>query len=276
MIHIFGANGFIGSKLCNELDCRSIKYDCYSNASDKKCRKFDLLTDDTSALFFSEKDVVVLLAAISSPDICQNDYELAYSVNVLGTSRLIDYCIANKVNVIFMSSDTVNGPTCNENDEYSPVNPYGNYAKMKYEIEKKYMNSPYFKTLRLSYVLSNSDKFTSYLNECVIKNKVAEVFRGLFRNVIKLEIVIETIIKLCEKFDFNDYYLINVSGNQNLSRLDLAKWYKLFINNSLMYREIEVPKEILKGRPNVIKTRSLFLEKLLGHKIENLLNEGDY
>ena len=183
MIHIIGANGYIGTKLCNEMDKQNIQYDCYSDIADSKCKEYNLINSDNNKLGFEENDVVILLAAISSPDVCQNNYDFAYSVNVTGTSKLIDYCINNKVKVIFMSSDTVNGPTKEIHDEYSEVNPFGNYAKMKYEIECKYRNNPLFKTLRLSYVLSDSDKFISYLTSCVNNNEKAEVFRGLYRNV---------------------------------------------------------------------------------------------
>ena len=272
MIHIIGANGYIGTKLCAFLDKRHDVFSCYSDIEDKRCAKLDLRNFKEEDLDLKEDDVVVLLAAISSPDVCQNNYEFAYSINVIGTSRLIDYCIKKQANVIFLSSDTVNGDTKNEtNDEFSEVNPFGNYAKMKYEIECKYKNSKRFKTLRLSYVLSNEDKFCKYLSECVIENKPAEVFNGMFRNVILLDTVLESIYCLCHNFSFNDYYLINVSGNQNLSRKDLAEWYKIHINNKLVYNIIPVPDFILNGRPNIIRTKSLFLEKLLGHKIENLL-----
>lgn len=271
MIHIIGANGYIGTKLCNEMDKRGIDYDCYSDIVDAKCKEFNLLDSDLKVLDFSSGDVVVLLAAISSPDICQNNYEFAYSINVTGTTRLIDYCLERGVRVVFLSSDTVNGPNDRPYDEYDSVSPFGNYAMMKYEIEMKYKNNPLFKTLRLSYVLSDSDKFIKYLKDCIDRNIIAEVFNGLFRNVVKLEVVLEAIISLCQNFDFNDYYLVNVSGNQNLSRLDLAKWYKTNIDSRLQYKEIDVPESILKGRPNIINTKSLFLEKLLKHKIDDLL-----
>lgn len=271
MIHIIGANGYIGTKLCKEMDEQNIQYNCYSDVPDDKCIKYDLRSGDNESLNFKNGDVVILLAAVSSPDVCLNNYELAYSVNVTGTARLIKYCFDVGAKVIFISSDTVNGPTKDVNDEFSEVNPVGNYAKMKYEIESKFKNSKCFKVLRLSYVLSDSDKFTRYLTDCISNNIVAEVFNGLFRNVIRIELVLEAIIKLCFNFDFNDYYLINVSGNQNLSRLDLARWYKENIDSKLVYKEIDVPKKMLEGRPNVICTKSLFLEQLLGHKVDNLL-----
>ena len=215
MIHVIGANGYIGTRLCKAMDSKGIPYDCFSNVADSKCKKFDLTSDDYGVLNgFAPGDVVVLLAAISSPDVCQNDYELAYGINVVGTSHLIDYCIKKDINVIFLSSDTVNGATTEARDEYAPANPFGNYAKMKYEIEQRYQDNPHFKTLRLSYVLSEEDKFTTYLRGCVERGEVAEVFAGLYRNVIRLEVVLEAIIRLCQNFHFNDYYNLNDSGHE--------------------------------------------------------------
>lgn len=271
MIHVIGANGYIGTRLCQEMDNRGFRFDRFSDVADSNCKRFDLRFDDARVLSLKSGDIVILLAAISSPDICQKMFEFAYSINVIGTSKLIDYCLAHNVRVIFMSSDTVNGPTANPNTEFSAVRPFGNYAKMKYEIESRYKNSPLFKTLRLSYVLSDSDKFICYLSSCVAKGVSAEVFRGLYRNVVKLETVIEAICNLCERFDLIDFYLINVCGNQSLSRLDLAQWYKLNIDRRLLYTEIDVPQSVLEGRPNVILTKSLFLAKLLGHEVENIL-----
>lgn len=271
MIHIIGANGYIGTELCKFYENKNVDFLCYSNIKDERCSYLDL-RDASYDIKLEKGDIVVLLSAISSPDICQNNYELAYSINVTGTSKFIDYCIQQGSNVIFLSSDTVNGATeggCN--DEYSEVHPFGNYAQMKYEIEKKYSNNKHFKTLRLSYVLSDHDKFISYLKNCVEKNEVAEVFDGLYRSVVTLDTVLEAIYSLSINFNFNDYYLCNVSGNQCLSRKDLAHWFKENVPK-LEYKVVETPEAIIKGRPNKIYTKSLFLEKLLGHKVPNLIN----
>lgn len=272
MIHIIGANGYIGTKLVYYFRQRNVAFDCFSNIVDENCSLLDLGNLDTTNLSFKEGDIAILLSAISSPDICENNYELAYSINVTGTAKFIDYCFSRRTKVIFLSSDTVNGATGNKvNNEYSEVNPFGNYAKMKYEIEKRYKDNPLFKTLRLSYVLSEEDKFTKYLASCIEKGAYAEVFNGMFRNVILLDTVLESIYRLTMNFDFNNFYLINVSGNQCLSRIDIAEWYKKNIDKRLVYKTIPVPESILNGRPNIIKTESLFLVKLLGHKLTNII-----
>lgn len=271
MIHIFGSSGFIGTKMQAFFRKEGKKFVCYSDTTENDCIKFNLMSFCTTDLNINKGDFVILLAAISSPDICQNQYDLAYRVNVEGTSKLIDYCLNRCANVLFFSSDAVNGSTIQgPNNEFSTVKPVGNYAKMKYEVEQKFKNRKHFKAFRLSYVLSDEDKFSKYLQSCSNGNKEAEVFDGLFRNVIKLEIVLEATLCLLNDFDFNDYYLVNLSGNQCLSRKDLALVYIRDIDPSLKYRLIPVPDDILKGRPNVIKTESLFLEKLLKHRIDNI------
>jgi len=270
MIKIIGGNGYIGTNLKSKLLSNSISFESFSNIKTDEDAFFDITKKDYSILNLKENDIVILLAAISSPDVCLNNFEFAKSINVDGTSKLIEFCISNKVNVIFLSSDAVNGNTGNDvYDEFSTVHPFGKYAEMKFEIEHQFMNSPYFKTLRLSYVFSNHDKFSKYLDDCYRNGKVAEVFDGLYRNVILLDTVIETIICLAVNFNFNYYYLCNVSGNQLLSRSDLAYIYSKN-HPGFLYKIVPVSKEILLCRPNVIATKSLFLEKLLTHKIQNL------
>lgn len=272
MVHIIGANGYIGTNLVSYLRNKKMDFLCYSDIEDNICTKFDLRNPNFDILQVRPNDIVVLLAAISSPDVCQNNYQLAYEINVVGTSKVIEYCIEKKVKVVFLSSDTVNGDTgLVAHDEFTNPNPFGKYAEMKYEIENRFRDSCFFKTLRLSYVFSPFDKFSSYLKSCIEKQVKAEVFDGLFRSVVTLELVLESIYNLCIDFDFNDYYLINVSGNQLLSRKDLAEVYKKRIDNRLQYKVVDVPQFIFDSRPNIIYTKSLFVEKLVKHKIENLL-----
>ena len=272
MVHIIGANGYIGTALCKYLDSRNVVFDCYSDIADERCKAFNLTSFNEDDLSFKKGDIVVLLAAISSPDVCQNNYDFAYSINVTGTKKFVNYCMSVGCKVIFFSSDTVNGATDGKvNDEYSEVNPFGNYAQMKYEIEKTFRDSKDFKTIRLSYVLSDHDKFFAYLKDCIDKNARAEVFDGLFRSVVRLETVLESVYCLIKNFDFNDYYLVNISGNKCISRKDLAEYYQKEIDNRLEFDIIPVPESITRGRPNIINTKSLFLEKLLGHKVEDII-----
>lgn len=274
MYHIIGASGFIGTKFIEFLNHKCIiDYIGYSDEAREDFKKLDLLNIDYK-LFDSinEDDVVVFLAAISSPDICENNYEFARSVNVIGTETFITECLKRKAKVIFFSSDVVYGDNTAINTELTSPSPIGKYAEMKLYIEEHFKSYVNFKVLRLSYVLSENDKFFNYLTECHKKNEVAEVFDGLYRNVILVDDVLDSIYNLSIKFSNFSNLVFNVCGDDCLSRVDLTKYY-IKNYNIVKYKVIKVPEEILKSRPNKIEVKSLFLEKLLDRKALKIMNE---
>ena len=130
-----------------------------------------------------ENDFVVFLAAISSPDVCEKQYDFARAINVTGTAEFIENCIARGANVLFFSSDVVNGGTlpCSVDETYVGT-PIGKYGEMKREIEQRFNGNPHFKVFRLSYVYSRQDKFSRYLDDCAAKGVCAEVFDALYRS----------------------------------------------------------------------------------------------
>ena len=213
---------------------------------------------------FDANDYVVLLAAISSPDICESQYELAYAVNVTGTGRLIDSALSVGAKVLFFSSDTVLGEARVAADENAPVNPLGAYAVMKCEIEQKYKAYNNFKVFRLSYVFSTADKFTSYIAQCSKTHTPAEVFNTLYRNVIYIDDVVDAIIALPNKFETYDNHLFHLVGNELLSRMDMAIILKEQVWSSLEVNTVDPPLGFFDRRPAVINTKSIYLQGLLG------------
>lgn len=187
---IIGKNGFIAKKLLkrgqykvttsNELSSDDVYLDL------KNSESFDYS-------YINEQTNIIFLAAISSPDICNNNYDEAYKVNVIGTKYFIKKALKRGAKILFFSSDVVYGNTIDKVDENSKTNPFGNYAKMKDEVEKSFETEKNFKVFRLSYVLSKEDKYLSYLKSCVDKNEVAEVFHPFSRKVVFIEDVLEAI-----------------------------------------------------------------------------------
>jgi dTDP-4-dehydrorhamnose reductase len=277
MYHIIGASGFIGTKLIEFFNQKGIAdYIGYSDEAIKDFKKLDLLNIDYQLFdYINEDDVVVFLAAISSPDICENNYQFARSVNVVGTESFIAECLKREAKVIFFSSDVVYGGNEGINTELTSPNPIGKYAEMKLYIEENFKSYVNFKVLRLSYVLSEKDKFLNYLTECYKKNQVAEVFDGLFRNVIMVEDVLDSIYNLSIRFSEFSNWVFNICGEDCLSRVDLTKYYTRKFNN-IKYKIIEVPVEILNSRPNKIEVKSLYLDRLLNRKTIKIKScEGD-
>lgn len=263
--HIIGSDGFIAGKILEKLpkEYEVVKYSI--NGQDDETY-FDLLESGKNCFDAIEKDdYVIFLAAISSPDVCKNNYELAYGVNIRGTKAFITECINKGANVLFFSSDVVNG-ACEEcNYETSHVEPFGIYGQMKHEMEEYFKESNRFKVFRLSYVFSKEDKFTNYMCEMARENKRPEIFDALYRNVVYINDIIEGVIKLGETYSDWDNRIFNLSGLELLSRKDIANLYKENINAQFTYDTVVPDEEFFKARPNIIHTGSYYLEKLLGH-----------
>lgn len=260
---IIGKNGFIAKNLLSRKS-----YPCTSSShDDQQCIYLDLRCPekfDYSSI--DEKTKIIFLAAISSPDECNNAYEESYKINVIGTKYFISKALEIGAKVLFFSSDVVYGNTENIVNENSLTNPFGNYAKMKDEVEKAFENESNFKIFRLSYVLSREDKYLSYLQNCINKNEVAEVFHPFNRKVIYINDLLEAIENILERWDEFDNQKFNLCGEDEISRKDIADFYNEATADTLNYRIIEPDEKFWLARPKDIHISSLYLEKLLGRK----------
>lgn len=81
------------------------------------------------ALFHDvQPDAVIHLAAVSSPNVCQQEPEASYQLNVTASCNLAGLCADASIPCAFTSTDLVfdglHAPYC-ENDPVAPVNAYG-------------------------------------------------------------------------------------------------------------------------------------------------------
>lgn len=258
---IIGKNGYIAKKLIEKgnylATSSSNNAELYLDLKEAKKFDYSILSKDSK---------IILLAAISSPDECNNNYEKSYKINVSGTKYFIEESIRKGAKVLFFSSDVVYGNTIEKVDEDSKTNPFGNYAKMKDEVEKAFENEKNFKVFRLSYVLSNEDKYLSYLKICIDKNEVAEVFHPFSRKVVFIDDVLESIENILLKWNEFENQKFNICGVEEISRKDIADFYNEEVDNKLKYTIIEPNGKFWEVRPKDININSIYLEKLLGRK----------
>lgn len=261
---IIGKNGFIAKSL--------IKRGKYLTTSSNIEENESIYLDLSSPKFFdysllNKNTTIILLAAVSSPDECNNNYEYAYNINVIGTTYFIKESLNKGAKVLFFSSDVIYGNTLNNINEESNTNPFGNYAKMKDAVEKAFEKEKNFKVFRLSYVLSKEDKYLSYLQSCVDNNKVAEVFHPFYRKVVYIDDVIESIENILIKWNEYTNQKFNICGIANISRKDIANYFNEAIGNKLQYTLLEPNHDFWNARPKDINISSLYMEKLFGKKL---------
>lgn len=205
---------------------------------------------------------LLMLSAISSPDVCEAEPEAARLINVFNTAKFINTLIEKNVSVLFASSDVVYGANISSpHTENSIMKPRGVYANSKYEIEQLFYGKKGFHSMRLSYVMGPEDKFIAYLQKCYESNAPAEIFDPFSRNIISIYDVVDFVVGF-----FNEEHsyppVLNLCGENLVSRLELAK--KFSIKKPINIRVVSPDPKFFLVRERIIECKSLYLREILG------------
>lgn len=263
-IIIAGADGYIGQRL-QKVVSNKVQMLLLSPLASDSYIPFDLL--DLSKFNFTlinAGDTVVLLAGISSPDLCASQYRMAFDINVTGTIGFINACLKKGAKVLFFSSDTVYGNSPLENDEdMFPSQPAGDYGTMKFLVERYFRGEPGFKSFRLSYVFSWNDRYTAYLRSCLEQNKKAEVYDPLVRRAVFIDDLIACVLNIARDWENHMSQFFNICGPQYISRVEIANFFSRHAGK-LDISIIRPDENFYHARPAKIKISSKYSESLLG------------
>ena len=227
---ILGASGKIGSYLI-----KNDKYVLYTYNS-KKIKggiRFNFLKNNISKIIKKKKiNAVVLMAAISDPNICYKKRNLTNKINVLSTIKILKELIKKNIYFIFFSSEFVfNGKKKNfsERDKTRPVNIYG---KQKLTVEKFIIkNAKKYSILRIAKTygddLNDNTLISSYLKNLLLGQKKFTVASDQFFSPLFIG-DLKKIIKIFMKKKING--LFNVGGPERLSRYDCLYIVNKFLN----------------------------------------------
>lgn len=269
-LHIIGATGFIGEHL---LEAARLAGNASGTSSRPASGLAHLALEDPYSFDYSgikSGDIALVTAAISSPDICANEWDRAWRTNVEGTTAFISRLREQDARVIFFSSDTVYGEREPAFDEDCPAEPCGEYAQMKHAVEERFADDEGFKAIRLSYVFARDDKFTSYLLHCAKTGVAAEIFHPFYRAPIYRDDVIAGTLALAAQWDEIPERVINFGGPQVLSRIELAREIQSRALPRLETKVTEPGADFFKNRPRHISMRSPILQRLLEGKTRTI------
>lgn len=269
---IVGATGYIGLGLLSRSKEKFITQGTSTRGEGEFIRlNLEFPEDFSYESVIANGDFVVVTAAISAPDVCANEHERAWAVNVNGTASFIKNAINRGARVIFLSSDTVYGECKQPFEESRSLNPTGEYAQMKSEIEHIFQDNSSFKSARLSYVFSRDDKFTKYLFGCIERDEEAEIYHPFSRSVIHRGDVIDGVMGLIEKWNEVSQSAINFGGPEILSRVEFKEIFNKYFMEKLKSILIEPPPSFFLNRPKIIAMQSPVLKILLGRPSRTLV-----
>lgn len=218
----------------------------------------------------SPGDLVFLTSAISAPDVCEDNYAGARSINVTATVIFVEQVISRGARVLFFSTDAVYGECLVSADESTATRPSGKYAAMKCEVEDRFAGEACFKSIRLSYVFSAEDKFTKYLEGCASRSEVAEVFHPFSRAIVHRGDVVDGALALVQRWKEFPQAVINFGGPEVVSRLQFAEHFKNIRAPLLDYKIFEPDDAFFKNRPRTIAMKSDILPALLRRPARSL------
>jgi len=137
-ILITGGSGLLGGKLLHTLNRKYDVIGTYLNNERRDCIKLDITNANEVNLCINELSpkLIIHTAAIADPDICEQNKDLAWKVNVEGTRNIVNACYRRRIKLIYISTDYIfdgRKGSYNEDDKAHPVNYYGT---TKYEGEK--------------------------------------------------------------------------------------------------------------------------------------------
>lgn len=263
-IAIVGSSGYIAGFLRyrfeNDPEVESILKIDQDESADAKINLVEPEKFDYNCL--DGIDFIVFTAAISGPDMCAQQYDFCWSINVTGTSYFIREAIKRNCKVLFFSSDAVFGDIPGKiYDENSLTDAQTPYGKMKKAIEDEFKNEPCFKAIRLSYVASARDRFISYCLKCIENEEAADIFHPFYRNVIVVSDVVDVVQWFSKHFDEYKPFVLDVAGKELVSRVRMADELNRYFNGRLKYTISSPTGDFYKNRPKTTQMKSLYLQK---------------
>jgi len=198
---ITGASGKLGTELAK----------LFPGAITPSHKEMDITDPNQVNYYLKNKiEVVVHLAALTSPPICERNKELAWKTNVVGTTILIQLCQLFNVNkFILMSTPCVfNGDDETHKKEWHRLDPDNYYGFTKAIQETLVIGS------NLEYLIIRGN-FISYK-----KYPYPRAFTDRYSNYLFAHQLAKGIK---DAIEFEDYGIIHILGDKIISMYELAK-----------------------------------------------------
>ncbi len=262
-IYIFGASGFLGKVLSTNL--KDFK-DLIKVGRNDDGIYFDLENSKPQDLKgrINFGDIWVFLAAVTSPEECENKPNFTFNINVTKTNNLIEWLTNEGVKVIFASSDTVFSKKKGIAYDDDSLEPLGEYARQKSLVEKFVSHNRLVKVVRFSYILGHEDKFSCLVKMFEKAKTKLDIYIDFKRCVVLLddvELGIKNLIKNWDSFDFKS---VNFCGPELVNRAEIANVLKSKFYPNLEYSCTKAPENFWNGRAKEINLDFTNFSKILG------------
>ena len=226
-ILITGVNGLVGNslyKLLEESD--HIVYSSSRNIEGLAKYKVDITNkNEVDSFFESEKpDLVINSAAMADVDLCEEERELCWKVNVEGVQNLVDMCNRYGSHLTHISTDYIfdgkkESGIYLENDK---PNPQGYYAESKLEGERIILDSNISHSILrtiLVYGLHNKPNIVTFLKSYLEEGKSV----NLVSDQVRMPTFVDDLSRACvSASEKKARGVFHICGSEQMSYLDIG------------------------------------------------------
>ena len=226
-ILITGINGLLGNSLYKLLQNSDHKLFFSSrNLGGLANYKVDISNKgEVNSFFASQKpDIVINCAAMANVDLCEEENELCWKINVGGVKNLVDACKRHSTHLTHISTDYIfdgkkESGIYNEGDD---PNPQGYYAKSKLEGERVIVDSNIsYSILRtiLVYGIHEKANIVTFVKNSLEENKTVNLVSDQVRMPTFADDLSRACIKASEK---KAEGIFHICGPDQMSYLDIG------------------------------------------------------
>ncbi len=253
---ITGASGFLGWNICIHAKALwNVFGTVFSHsASIPGCNTVSLnLTNyaDLKNLFNNIKpDAVIHTAAISQPNICQDNPKTSYLINVEASINLSGLCSDLQIPFVFTSTDLVFDGNNPPYSEISPVTPVSIYGEQKVKAENGILSRyPEAAVCRMPLMFGDPSPYNqSFLQSMIMsfqKKKQLRLFTDEFRTLLSGYCASLGLIRAIDSF----HGIIHLGGKKSVSRYEFGKKLAEFCNFDKSLIEPLLQKDIAMSAP---------------------------
>jgi len=284
---IIGANGFLGSKLIHHIQNENYSHkfipiaaDIQNNTIPKEIdfKRIDITNREKTIETIKKinPNTVILTAAYTNVDECEDKKKLAHDLNFLGPENVALGCKKINSKIIFLSTDFVFDGKKGDYSETDEPKPLNHYAKTKLQGEKRIIKAEVdyiicrtavlygwyqYRQNFITWILNNLEKgnkidiITEQINSPTLANNLAEILLHLI--------------------EYNKSEIIHTVGDCALNRYEMAvKCAEVFNFSQNLIQPIKFFKQKA-IRPKNASLNISKLKKILGNKFKVLnLDEG--
>ena len=236
MYLIVGASGFVGSYAIREIlektTDRILATDKNIEGQKNEWIPCDITVHEdlcklNERLKKEEPVKIVYLAAYHNPDLVLANPHIAWNINITALSDFLN-TVENVKCLFYSSTEMVYKPGemnvfFKEDTEKKPINAYGRHKMVAEQLVMGYgYNVVRFPFMIGPSILPGKKHFYDVIVETIQNGKTIEMFEDNFKTALDFATAVQTLIALMEKYTEEMPKVLNIAGDEVLSKYDIG------------------------------------------------------